>query len=285
MPARLVDMSRDLHSRLKQFFETPLDASATPLEIGLAVLDDVERHVEPMGRGRRAFPYTALTVHVIADEASRLRIEAALQTLDQRVRERLQELNCDPPRALIVTIAWLDERPAGWNSGQIFAVDYGRAALAAIAAPAAPVAPSAEAASAMMPDVVVSVLKGAATDATYRFREPVISIGRSEDPTDALGRIRRNRVAFLDVVDGVTETVGRAHARLRFDQATRDYRLFDDGSSNGTAILRGGETIAVPPRDPRGVRVQSGDEILVGRAVIQIELGTGSRTGDPGPGR
>ncbi len=269
-------MSRDLHSRLKQFFDTPLDASATPLEIGLAVLDDVERHVEPIGRGRRAFPYTSLTVHVLAEENTRVRIETALQTLDQRVRERLGELNCDPPRALVVAIAWLDERPSTWTSGQIFTVEYGRAALTAVA-PAASTAPSVsltDPAPAILPDVVVSVLKGAATDETYRFHEPMISIGRSEDPTDALGRVRRNRVAFLDVVDGVTETVGRAHARLRFDAASRDYRLFDDGSSNGTAILRGGETIAVPARDPRGVRVQSGDEVLVGRAVIRIELGT-----------
>src|SRR4051812_20481408 len=153
-------MSRELHSRLKQFFDTPLDASATPLEIGLAVLDDVERHVEPIGRGRRAFPYTSLTVHVLAEENARVRIETALQTLDQRVRERLGELNCDPPRALVVTIAWLDERPSAWNSGQIFSVDYGRAALTANAAPSSVAhnAPPPESPPVILPDVIVSVL-------------------------------------------------------------------------------------------------------------------------------
>ena len=50
----------DLQSRLKKFFDTTLDAAATPLEIGQAVLDDVERRVEPVGRGRRVFPYTRL---------------------------------------------------------------------------------------------------------------------------------------------------------------------------------------------------------------------------------
>ena len=97
VPARLVDMSRDLHFRLKQFFDAPLDGSATPLEIGLAVLNDVERRVEPLGRGRRAFPYTSVTVQVLADEAERARFASALQTLDQRIRERLAELRCDPP--------------------------------------------------------------------------------------------------------------------------------------------------------------------------------------------
>jgi len=278
MPARLVGISRDLHSRLKQFFDTPLDASAAPIEIALAVLDDVEGRVEPFGRGRRGFPYTSLTIHILADEPDRPRIDAALQTIGQRILERLEELRCESPRAPRVEIAWIDQRPAAWKPGQIFAVDYRRVPGAAGAsrrtAPPAPVTPGDPRAVAS-PHVVVSVLKGSASDAIYRFHEPVISIGRSEDPTDALGRVRRNRVAFLDVVDGVTETVGRAHARLRFDQASGDYRLFDEGSSNGTAIVRSGETIPVPARDPRGVRVQSGDEVLVGRAVIRIDLPPG----------
>ncbi len=117
------------------------------------------------------------------------------------------------------------------------------------------------------------MLRGATTANTYTFTDSTISIGRSTDPTDELGRVRRNRVAFLDTVDGVTETVGRAHARLRFDGPTEGYRLFDEGSSNGTSIIRAGTTIAVPPRDPRGVRVQSGDEVVIGRAVIRVTLG------------
>ena len=273
MPTRLVHMSRDLQSRLKQFFDTPLDASATPLEIGLAVLEDVEQRVEPVGRGQRVFPYTRVSLDILAPDAERARIEAGLQTLEQRIRERLAELRCEPPRALAVEIAWCDEPPAGWNAGQIFAVRYSRPTGRRTAG--AQVGGARETEELTRPEVVISVLKGAATDVTYRFREPVISIGRSEDPTDALGRVRRNRVAFLDVVDGITETVGRAHARLRFDASSQDYRLFDDGSSNGTAIMRGGETIAVPARDPRGVRIQSGDEVLVGRAVIRIDLAPG----------
>jgi len=73
-------------------------------------------------------------------------------------------------------------------------------------------------------------------------------------------------------VDGVTETVGRAHARLRFDRACGAYRLYDEGSSNGTAILRDGDVITVARRDPRGVRVRTGDEIQVGRALLRIDI-------------
>ena len=53
MSRRLGDIGRDLQARLKNFFDTPLDAAATPLEVCQAVVDDVELHVEPVGRGRR----------------------------------------------------------------------------------------------------------------------------------------------------------------------------------------------------------------------------------------
>ena len=64
----------------------------------------------------------------------------------------------------------------------------------------------------------ISVVKGAATEESYSFTESVISIGRTAEPTDERGRVRRNDVAFLDEVDGITETVGRAHARLQMDR-------------------------------------------------------------------
>jgi hypothetical protein len=37
-------------------------------------------------------------------------------------------------------------------------------------------------------------------------------------------------------------------------------------------LLRGGRTIRVPPRDPRGLRVQSGDEVQLGRALIRLTI-------------
>ena len=38
------------------------------------------------------------------------------------------------------------------------------------------------------------------------------------------------------------------------------------------AVLRGGEEIAVHRRDPRGVRVRSGDEIRLGRALLRVDF-------------
>jgi hypothetical protein len=263
---RLADISRDLQSRLRKFFDTTLEPNATPLEICQAVLDDVERHVQPVGRGRRVFPYTRLLVQVLRQGADPVPLESTFENFEGRVRERLSELRCEAPRSLDVHVTCLSSAPSEWDARQLFSVAYEKAAAPSIA-PTRTTSPS-------QPPVHVTVLSGATSEPAYTFSDPAVSIGRSSDPTDEHGRVRRNRVAFLDTVDGITETVGRAHARLRFDSATGDYRLYDEGSSNGTAIIRNGSAISVPPRDPRGVKVRSGDELRIGRAALRVEIGS-----------
>jgi hypothetical protein len=243
------------------FFDAPLDADATPLEVCQAVLDDIERKLEPVGRGRRVFPYTHVAVRLRQTKTDRAALDAAFDRFESRVRDRLAELRCEPPKALDVKVVVLRKCPAEWTSSQLFAVEYRTAHDAEDTSSTAP--------------VQITILKGSAARKAYHFTEPLISIGRTADPIDAAGRVRRNRVVFLDTVDGVNETVGRAHAHLRFDAQAREYRLFDDGSSNGTSIVRGGAAIPVPPRDPRGVRVCSGDEVHIGRAVIRIVINPG----------
>jgi hypothetical protein len=257
---RLAEMGKDLQTRLRKFFDTPLDGTATPLEICQAVLDEVERRVQPLGRGRRAFPYTRLVVQIRSSVEDRPAFEATCADLDRRILERLAELRCDPPPSLDVSVATLETVPAGWPSDRLFTIDYFRENDARKTTAQSP------------PILHVTVLKGAATEPAFTFNETVVAIGRTDEPTDELGRTRRNRVAFIDARDGITETVGRAHARLRFDPTTGGYLLFDDGSSNGTAIVRDGETIPVPRLDPRGILVRSGDEIQIGRARLRVEI-------------
>jgi len=79
-----------------------------------------------------------------------------------------------------------------------------------------------------------------------------------------------SHVAFEDA----NSSVSRAHARLKFDPVRRKYQLLDEGSVHGTLIVRRGETIQVPRRDPRGVLVQSGDEIQLGEASVRIVIGS-----------
>jgi hypothetical protein len=259
---RLLEIGKDWQQRVRKLFDSPLDESATPLDIAQAVLDDVERHVQPVGRGRRAFPYTHLAVRVRQATLDPVPLETAFDGFGHRIQDRLRELRCEMPRTIAVDVICLDEAPAGWPAGRLFIVDYTKQ----------PIEASAEPSAASAPILKVAVLKGSAASESYSLGDAVISIGRSPEAIDEAGRVRRNDIAFLDAVDGVTETVGRAHAQLRFDAAAGVYRLFDQGSSNGTSIMRNGTTIAVPPHDPRGVGVRSGDEIRLGRAAIRVVI-------------
>jgi pSer/pThr/pTyr-binding forkhead associated (FHA) protein len=65
--------------------------------------------------------------------------------------------------------------------------------------------------------------------------------------------------------------VSRRHAHLTYFPGTGDYRLQDDRSAHGTSILRGGRTIVVPVGS-RGVRIESGDEIILGQARIRVTI-------------
>jgi hypothetical protein len=270
---RLTGFGKDLQSRIRAFFDTPLDATATPLEISKAVLDEVERQVQAVSRGRRIFPFVAVIVRVCSNPAASAAMVAAFDDIGARIRERLTEVRCELPRVLDVRVDCLDEAPAAWAAGRVFDVSFVADPARPVIGGGAPAGTTSGTVTSVAPPVLhVTVLAGTVEASTGRFTEGTVSIGRSADPEDDLGRVRRNRLAFVDVVDGINETVGRAHARLRSDAATREVRLFDEGSRNGTSILRDGEVITVHRRDPRGVRVRSGDEIRLGRALLRIEI-------------
>jgi hypothetical protein len=259
---RLSQMRQDWQVRLHRFFAGPLGPDAKPLEIRESVLDAIEDKVEPVGRGRRVFPYSRIAVRVIETNANKAALTTTFDGLDARVRERLRELRCEVPNELDVRTVVLKKAPHGWMAGQLFAIDC-QAETKTAEDEDTPQRPT---------TLRITVVKGQTSEQTYTFTEPLVSIGRTADPADHTGRVRRNHVAFLETVDGTTETVGRGHARFVFDSGRREYRLFDEGSSNGTVIVRAGVSLRVPHRDPRGVRVHSGDEIHLGRAVLRIDL-------------
>jgi hypothetical protein len=259
--ARLRTIGRDLQSKLKDFFGNPLDPAATPLELLQTALEELERRVQPAARGRKTFPYDRIVVHITQPGADDTAIQAVFRDLGIRLRERLAELNCEAPASIDTRVVVNDSAGDATATG-VRVECFG----------AAQTEPAAAAAATVRPSIKLTVVNGQCAETEYVFDEPVIAIGRTVAPTDALGQIRYNHIAFVESRDGVNETVGRAHARLQFDPASGSYVLYNESSSNPTSVIRGGRAIRVPPTDPRGVRVMAGDQLQLGRAVLRVGL-------------
>jgi pSer/pThr/pTyr-binding forkhead associated (FHA) protein len=90
------------------------------------------------------------------------------------------------------------------------------------------------------------------------------------------GLYRRNELAFVEDSE-INRTVSREHAHIQRDPANGECRLFNDrwyprGTECGTWIVRDGMSQEVH-RDARGVKLEPGDEIHFGRAVVVFEAG------------
>lgn len=250
-------VARNLRARVRSFFDAPMGASAAPLELLQAALDELEAKVQPAGRGRRVFPYTHVVVHVAQPAADGAAIEAVFAQFNARLRERLAEIRCEIPAPLVTAVSVTD----GGGGDPVLRVECRNDAGTTPEGPA-------------VPALQLRVVKGQCDRVYHEFHGGAIAIGRGTEPADALGRVRRNAVAFLDVRDGISETVARAHARIEFDPAARAYLLFNESGSNPTFLLRGGRSLQVTPRDRRGVRLESGDHVQLGLAIVAVTVTT-----------
>jgi hypothetical protein len=111
------------------------------------------------------------------------------------------------------------------------------------------------------------------TQHVYTFEGPDrINIGRLEEVVDAEERVRRrNDIVFVEEGD-ISVTVSREQARLAWDDEIKAYRLRAEPGASATRILRDGRSIDVSQQDRRGIKVQSGDEIYLGRACLKVAM-------------
>ncbi len=124
-----------------------------------------------------------------------------------------------------------------------------------------------------IPEVNLVIAKGSAELPAYRMKKERILIGRLAEVLDREGRmVRKNDVVFLDNGDEVNSTVGRTQARIWFDFESEEFQIMDEVSRYGTRIIREGRSFDVPGGDPRGIPLQSGDEIYFGQACLRFEL-------------
>jgi hypothetical protein len=260
---RLDGAFRRTVQRVQLWFDPPLDEQARPLEVREAIIEDIEQRVESAGAGRRVLPYNRVTVTALAaDKPSRARLQAALVGLQESVAARLREIRCAIPAGFVVETRYLTRAPAAWAPQQRLAFEYERRDAPGVSTPA-PEEPA---------RLRITVARGQATHASYTFAEAHIRIGRSAQPIDGRGRPRTNHVVFLEDGDDHSRTVGRAHASIQYDIRRREYRVFDDGSHNGTRVMRDGALVDVKPHDPVGVTLRSGDEIHVGTAALRVQI-------------
>lgn len=244
-----------------------------PLEIAHAVVETVEREVQPAGRGRQLFPFNRIHVRVVAPTKHvQARFEATFAmepTLAQRIHARLESARC-VPADLAVDVGYVEAAGEGWSAPDVH-VEFER-----VDAPA-PVEPVAEIAAQVpveevAPGVEIEVAAGEAAQPSYSFDFPRIDLGRCVEVRDKRNQlVRRNHVVFADTDDAINRTVSRRHAHLDYNASERAYRVYDDGSEQGTVVARGGKTISVPP-GARGVRLQPGDEILLGHARLKVRV-------------
>lgn len=234
-----------------------------PLEILHAILDVVEDEVQPAGRGGYVFPFNRLDISVAASSReARARFEAVFDeppTLHGRILERLRVAGCDMAD-LGIKVAYVSEAAAGWMNPQ-FDVEFARAAQVI------PVVPAPRPRR-----LELAIVCGTADTSTYSFTQTRIDLGRCAEVRDRGHRlIRTNHVAFVDEGTNVNESVSRCHAHVEYDDNADDYRLYDDLSAHGTGVLRNGRTLVVTPGS-RGVRLRSGDEIVLGEARVRVTI-------------
>ena len=251
----------------RTILEAPLASRPSPeeppelAEIRLAVLDQVREKSYRSG-GKKVFPYDQLRVSLRGLEESRCAVNGGAffrKYLEEEVRRALAAAGCRFPENLRVAVdvtAGLPQRDQPWL---------------VVEAEASLVEPADAASRAAR----LVVREGTANLPEIGLDKPRINIGRSVDVFRAEGLLRRNDLAFTEDTE-VNRSVSREHAHILFDKTNGDYRLFNDhwyplGSHDcGIWIVRDGLSREVH-RDGRGTKLQPGDEIHFGRAVVVFE--------------
>jgi hypothetical protein len=261
----------DLIERLgKTIFEAPFDATLAPkdapelAEIRLAVLEEILKKGQRVG-GRMVFPFNLVRIYVRGaseEEAAFLKSEFLKGYFEQEIRERLARVSYRFPDDLEVAFEATAEMPAAPD-------DWLRVETES--------RPRKEPAtgSARRPARLV-VVRGTAAASEILLNKERINIGRTVEVYRAQGPSRRNDLAFTDD----NSTVSREHAHILYSKRTGEYRLYNDrwyqhgtkeAGDCGLWIIRDGLSQEVH-RDARGVKLEPGDEIQLGRAVVKFQV-------------
>ena len=244
---------------------TPRAASSAELaEIRHAILGEIESKSQRTG-GCNLFPYNRVTILIRGadrQQAGALQGDFLREYFEREIRESLAKAEAEHPDGLRVEVEVTSDFPGKGESWLSVATTFEEA-------PAAP-----------KPQDRIGrlvLVEGSTSAPEITLDQPRTNIGRTLDVYRTQGLSRRNHLAFIED-DEISRTVSREHAHIVRDAETGDYRLFNDrfydrekGESCSIWIIRAGQSQEVH-RNTRGVRLHDGDEIHLGRAVLQFRV-------------
>jgi len=229
-----------------------------------AILEEIEGKIQTVQRGRHVLPYNYLRVRLSSPDAARRALFQTAFEQDRRlegdIRDALKGAGCELPAGFTVDVETVAE------GAKVFEIEY-----------AIREAPPVQPASPAEPKIVFTpgrlvVVRGKAIPESCTIEKPRINIGRMQELTDSQQRVvRRNDVVFEEGGDEVNATVSRAHAHIKFERTSGEYRICDDESEYGTRVFRDGKSIEIPAGNRRGERLRTGDEIYLGRVCLRFE--------------
>jgi hypothetical protein len=259
-------LEETLDSRLRALFGGSANrpGAREGIELYRDALDQIARRSVAGKRGERIFPFDLIAIELKPHTTER---KAVLETLFeakqlmQDIQATFAEERIAPPAKLAVNVHYADEAEADLT----------------VRCEKTPEPEKADAAATgrmhELAPMWLITLAGVSSNAEFYVDRPQVNIGRVRDAIDGTGRaIRRNDLYFPEGADEANATVSRSHAHLRFEAATGEWRIYDDGSSLGTAVFRDGRRIEAPAHSPRGVLLLPGDEIYVGQARLLFAI-------------
>lgn len=247
---------------------TPRAANNAELaEIRHAILDEIERKSYRTG-GRNLFPYNRVNILIRGadkQQATALQGDFLREYFEGEIRQSLAKSEAQHPDGLRVEVEVSSDYPPKGEPWLNVTTTFEEA-------PAEPAAPKPQ-------DRIgrLIVMEGSASAAEIAIDQPRTNIGRTLDVYRTQGLSRRNHLAFVEE-DEIGSTVSREHAHILRDAETGEYRIFNDrfydrdkGESCNIWIIRAGLSQEVH-RNSRGIRLLEGDEIHLGRAVLQFRV-------------
>jgi hypothetical protein len=256
----------------RTIFEAPFGTSQISkdapelAEIRLAVLDEVKGKSHRVA-GKDVFPYNLVRINIRGvpdNQANVLKGAFFAQFFEQELKGGLSRANYRFPDDLQVEVVTTPQLPGPKEPWLWVETESREKPVEAVSQPRKPAR--------------LVVVKGTASDKEIVLTKARTNIGRGLDVYRADGPSRRNDLAFHEDSD-INRSVSREHAHIVFHKRTGEYRLYNDrwykpGNKSeggcGLWIIRDGLSQEVH-RNARGTKLQPGDEIHLGRAVLKFK--------------